>query len=93
MKVHTLDIDSSVRDVTLYPNANSYVVNLKTPIYNVSEFKLVSAIIPTTQLLICASNNTFTLDDGGNLYEISLPNGNYTITSLKTELQKQLNLT
>ena len=93
MKVHTLDIDSSVRDVTLYPNANSYVVNLKTPIYNVSEFKLVSARIPTTQLLICASNNTFTLDDGGTTYEISLPNGNYTITSLKTELQNQLNLT
>ena len=90
MKVHTLDIDSSARDVTLYPNASSYVVNLKTPIYNVSEFKLVSARIPTTQLLICDTNNTFTLDDGGNSYEIALSPGNYSTTSLKNELQAKL---
>jgi len=90
MKVHTLDIDSSARDVTLYPNASSYVVNLKTPIYNVSEFKLVSARIPTTQLLICDTNNTFTLDDGGNSYEIALLPGNYSTTSLKNELQAKL---
>jgi len=90
MKVHTLDIDSSARDVTLYPNANSYVVNLKTPIYNVSEFKLVSARVPTTQLLICDTNNTFTLDEGGTSYEIALTNGNYTTTTLKNELKTKL---
>ena len=49
MKVHSLDIDSSVRDSVLYPFANTYVINLENPIYDVSEIRLVSARIPTPQ--------------------------------------------
>ena len=49
MKVHTLDIDSSQRDTSVYPNSNSYVVTLENPIYDVEEIRLVSARIPTPQ--------------------------------------------
>ena len=37
MKVHTLDIDSSERDTSIYPHANNYVVTLKKPIYDISK--------------------------------------------------------
>ena len=49
MKVHTLNIDSSQRDTSVYPNSNSYVVTLENPIYDVEEIRLVSARIPTPQ--------------------------------------------
>ena len=57
MKVHQLTIDSGQRDPSLYPNPNDYVINLETPIYDVSQIKLVSARIPTPQLPVCATNN------------------------------------
>ena len=49
MKVHTLNIDSSQRDTSVYPNSNSYVLALENPIYDVEEIRLVSARIPTPQ--------------------------------------------
>ena len=49
MKVHNLTIDSSQRDVSVYPDSNNYVVTLENPIYDVSEIRLVSARIPTPQ--------------------------------------------
>jgi hypothetical protein len=49
MKVHTLDIDSSQRDTSVYPDSNNYVVTLENPIYDVEEIRLVSARIPTPQ--------------------------------------------
>lgn len=59
MKVHPLTIESGQRDATVYPNPNDYVVRLETPIYDVSQIKLVSARIPTPQLLICGTNQAF----------------------------------
>ena len=49
MKVHSLSIDSSQRDSTLYPHANTYVITLENPIYDVEEIQLMSAYIPTPQ--------------------------------------------
>lgn len=87
MKVHTLDIDSSERDTEVYPNANTYVVSLKNPIYDISKITLLSARIPTPQLLINASNKTFSVD-GTN---ITLDETNYTNgTDLATDLDVKL---
>ena len=49
MKVHTLNIDSSQRDTSVYPNSNSYVITLENPIYDVEEIRLISGRIPTPQ--------------------------------------------
>tara|TARA_B100001113_G_scaffold304655_1_gene265050 strand:+ start:6502 stop:7428 length:927 start_codon:yes stop_codon:yes gene_type:complete len=73
MKVHTLDIDSGERDPIVYPNPGDYVVNLKTPIFNVTKLSLISARIHNSQFLIHERNNTFTI----NNTTISIPNGNY----------------
>lgn len=49
MKVHTLNIDSSQRDTSIYPYPNSYVITLENPIYDVEEIRLISGRIPTPQ--------------------------------------------
>jgi hypothetical protein len=87
MKVHTLDIDSSERDTLVYPNANNYVISLKNPIYDVSKITLVSARIPTPQLLVNSSNRTFSIDGA----DITLDMTNYTSgTDLATDLDLKL---
>jgi hypothetical protein len=87
MKVHTLDIDSSERDTLVYPNANNYVISLKNPIYDVSKITLISARIPTPQLLVNASNKTFSVDGT----DITLDMTNYTNgTDLATDLDLKL---
>ena len=87
MKVHTLNIDSSERDTIIYPYANSYVVNLDTPIYDISNITLVSARIPTSQLMTCGTNKTFSVD-GTNitLNETNYSNGHVLATDLDIEL-------
>jgi hypothetical protein len=59
MKVHQLTIDSGQRDATVHANPHDYIVSLEKPIHNVRQIKLVSARIPTPQLLICGTNQAF----------------------------------
>jgi hypothetical protein len=87
MKVHNLSIDSSQRDVNVYPLVNNYVITLENPIYDVSDLKLVSARIPTPQLTLCSTNNTFSVDG----QTITLENADYpTGDDLATHLQNEL---
>ena len=87
MKVHTLNIDSSERDTIIYPYANSYAVNLDNPIYDISNITLVSARIPTSQLMTSATNKTFSVD-GVNitLNETNYSNGYVLAEDLDIEL-------
>ena len=87
MKVHTLNIDSSERDTNVYPYANSYVVTLDNPIYDISNIKLVSARIPTPQLLTCATNKTFSVDGAViTLDETNYSNGFVLAQDLEVKL-------
>jgi hypothetical protein len=72
MKVYNLSIDSSERETNVYPYANSYVITLENPIYDVSEIKLVSARISTPQLTTCSTNKTFSVD--GNVFTLNETN-------------------
>src|SRR6056300_1340906 len=88
MKVHTLDIDSSERDTAIYPHANNYIVSLKNPIYDISKITLVSARIPTPQLLVNTSNKTFSIDDVNvTLDETNYSNGTDLASDLDLKLQ------
>ena len=68
-ETYLLEIDSSQRDVALYPNSNTYSVTINRPIYNVSKIKLIAARIPLPQWTIDAHNDTFTysLNGGGDV--------------------------
>lgn len=85
MKVHSLSVDSSQRDTNVYVHANRYVVALENPIYDVTEFKLVSARIHTPQLATCSTNKTFSVDG----VDITLDETNY---ASGTELASDLDL-
>lgn len=59
---YIVDVDSIERDFTIYPNSNDFEMPLNTPLYNVSDFNLVSANIPLTQPLINDGNNKLVID-------------------------------
>ena len=87
MKVHTLDIDSSERDPIIHPHANNYVVTLSNPIYDVTTIKLISAHIPTPQLLVNTTNKVFSVDG----VDVTLDETNYSSgTDLATDLDIKL---
>ena len=92
MSVYTLDIDSSERDPTIYPNPADYVIELKNPIYDVNKISIASARIHASQLLINDRNNTFTVTTYTTIANktITLANGNYKGTTLAAELQTKL---
>ena len=74
MEVHTLEIDSSERDYSKYPDPHDYIIDLKNEIYDVKKITLLSARIPNSQTLIHARNNTFSIDTSTT---ISLPNRSF----------------
>jgi hypothetical protein len=93
MKVHNLSIDSSQHTVVVdeysntFSNPNNYTVHLKNPIYDVSQIKLVSARIPTPQLMICPTNNTFSVNGTSiTLDESNYSNGHVLAQDLETIL-------
>ena len=53
--------DSVNRDTGLYPNGNSYVLHLTTPIKNVERVDLVSARVPNTMYNITNGSNIFSI--------------------------------
>lgn len=84
---YILDIDSDERDYTKYPNSNDFTIDLNRPLYSVSDFRLISANIPITQLTINKGNQNFEVD--GQL--ITLEEKRYTDPSvLAIDLQSKL---
>jgi len=55
----TLFVDSKNRDAILFPNGNSYVLHLTTPIKNVVRVDLVSARVPNTMYNLTNGSNVF----------------------------------
>lgn len=55
----TLFVDSKNRDVTLFPNGNSYVLHLTTPIKNIVQVDLVNARVPNTMYNLTNGSNVF----------------------------------
>jgi len=94
MSVYTLDIDSSERDPTLYPNPGDYVIELKNPIYDVKKISFASARIHASQLLINDRNNTFDFvvhTTPETAVSVTLTPGNYNGKTLASELQTRVN--
>jgi hypothetical protein len=92
MEVHTLEIDSSERDYSKYPDPRDYVIDLKNEIYDIQKITLLSARIPNSQTLIHGHNNTFSVNTfQGSEEEVAITQGS-TITDFTTnDLQGQFN--
>lgn len=87
----TIIIDSSQRTTSVYPSNNKWIYNLKTVYQNVKEIKLIGAIIANSQYVINSNNNILTVNYSGTDYTFTIPVGNYTPSSLATQLQTTLN--
>jgi hypothetical protein len=86
---YILDVDSSERDPQQFPNPNDYIVKPNRPMYNVTNIKLVSARIPTTQLLINEGNKQFDITNSNNtivLQEGTWSNGFNLASNLTDQL-------
>ena len=78
-------VDSSDR---LSGTTNNFTINIPMPTDNHYNRILVnSAVIPKSFYLIRDGYNTFTLKEGTNLWSITIPIGNYTLTEFTTSIQ------
>ena len=81
-----------------YPNNNYYKISLKKTFYNVKKIKLISSEFPNTERVIknypdSKKNNTLywqLSDDGNQIYSIEITPGNYTISTLKEEIETKM---
>ena len=72
-------------------SSNNFSINIPMPTDNNYNRILVnSAIIPKSFYLIRDGYNTFTLKEGINLWTISIPIGNYTLSEFTTSIQALL---
>lgn len=89
---HTVIVDSRDRDTSLYPNPNSYRVVLPSSFRNVSSARLVSAEIPGMFYVFTAARGNTTLDitAAGTRASVTIPDGNYTATTMASTLELAL---
>ena len=79
MTERLLFADSQNRDVTLYPDGNSYILHLTRPLRNVERVELVSARLPNTMYNLTDGSNVLTLNGTSN---VSLNSGFYSAYTL-----------
>jgi hypothetical protein len=79
MTERLLFADSQNRDVTLYPDGNSYILHLTRPLRNVERVDLVSARVPNTMYNLTDGSNVLTINGTSN---ISLNQGFYSAYTL-----------
>lgn len=88
---HTVVIDSRQRNYSIYPYANSYLVELMEPHRNVEKIELIAAMIPKTEYNVTSENNLLLLNIGGSVvngdvvggvtHQLVLTPGQYNIGS------------
>lgn len=81
-------VDSSDR---ISGTSNNFVININMPAGNeYNRIILNSAVIPKSFYLIRETYNTFTLKEGVNLWTITIPIGNYTLSEFLIQIQALL---
>ena len=82
-KYHRIVVDSAFRDIILFPSPAKYDFILDSEIADVISISLINADIPLSMYLINQYFNTFIL----NGQNITIPNGDYSITTLMSAIQ------
>lgn len=96
VEVKTLFVSSENRDTTLYPDGNSYVLHINTPIKEIRRVELLHASVPNTLYNVTNGSNVFgiqaTADNQGDAYiYFSIPEGFYSGSGLATEITNAVN--
>jgi len=90
-KNRRLVIDSNARDRVLYPNAGRCDIRFNEDYQDVTSIELVQGSIPFIPYNITNFNNKFILQESTTLYDIEIPVGVYTMSTLVTALQSAIN--
>ncbi len=72
-----LVVDSRERNTQLFPNPNSYEINLINPIPNVARMKLIASSFPFSSYLINTNNNRLHFQVGATAYTATVEVGDY----------------
>lgn len=88
-----------IGEIPAYPEISEYTIRLRRALNNVVKMELISTEIPNTTNVVMEypvnmSNNKLywqNLDDGNFIYSVSIPEGNYTQSSLLETLTTSLN--
>jgi len=78
---HNIIVDSRQRDYSIYPQPNTYLVNLSEPHRNVERIELVAAMMPKTEYNINSENNLLVVTIHGSTQALYLTPGQYIIGS------------
>ena len=92
---NNVSIFKIIRTIPGYPNAGEFTINLRNNFTNVVRIELVSSEFPFTDFVIQKGINNKLywqhLDDGDKIYEISIPSGNYSASSLIETMSNLMN--
>jgi hypothetical protein len=69
---------------------NNFYISFDEPIMNVHEIKLLHVNIPVTWYNINQYNNVINFNEGGPDLQASLPQGNYTVADLQTQIKTSM---
>ena len=75
-------VDSTNRDVSVYPHGSSYVLHLTSPIHSVVQVDLVAAKVPNTMYNLTNGSNVLAFNESS----VSIPPGFYTPCGLSKAL-------
>lgn len=91
MVLTRLLVNSSDRDISVYANSSQFRLNYNETYRNVCHMCVRYWYIMDSSYVVNAYNRTFSVNDGVVTYTISLAQGNYSTTTLATEVQSKLN--
>ena len=84
---HRVVIDSRDRDMIKYPDPSNYVIDINHDIRDVLSVQLVAYDIPFNNISVTEDNNLFEyLDANGDLQTIEIPEGEYNVITLLTNM-------
>jgi hypothetical protein len=86
-----LELNSLDRSVSSYPNPAQYRVRLYRPLKDIHSIQIVGGTIPSRLYNISTNWNQFTFQEGVNIFNLTIPAGKYTYTSLGTAITSLLN--
>ena len=90
-----IQIMKILNSITGYPDADTYVINLKKSFNNVVNIELISSEFPYVDIIIKKDINDKlywkNINDGNNIYKVVIDEGFYSTISLLDKLKLQIN--
>ena len=90
-RIIRLVVDSRERNLSLFPNPNSYEINILEDVQKVISLNLLHADFPFNGYLVGSNNNILYVAYNDIVYNVPIDIGNYSETELAIELTNSIN--